>query len=152
MISVSRSNAECATACTERNCSCFDWIAAGHHAAQCRVVDPAMHWDLAKSPDGEVAYTPGSPWGPAPPSPGPTPPHPDPGCGVNESLRVASSKSLDGPWELTFFKGNDSPYYPGGIVFPWPRREFSCIKMVDFHWLSIEKWWRDCQTQVTTAT
>ena len=36
-------------------------------------------------------------------------------------MRVAYSKSLDGPWQLEYFKGNDSPYYPGGIVFPWPR-------------------------------
>ena len=36
-------------------------------------------------------------------------------------MRVAYSKSLDGPWQLEYFKGSDSPYYPGGIVFPWPR-------------------------------
>ena len=116
--------ADCATECVKRKCSCFDWIAAGHHASQCRVVGAATHWNLAHSPSGEVAYTTGaSPWGP--PSPSPAPPHPNPsdGCGVNQTLRVASSKSLDGPWEFTFFKGNDSPFYPGGVVFPWPRRD-----------------------------
>eukprot|EP01052_Picozoa_sp_SAG31_P036407 SAG31_NODE_4539_length_3154_cov_17.499836_2_plen_377_part_00 len=118
------SAAACNAECIKRNCSCFDWISqAAHHSAQCRVVDPAVRWDLAPSPDGEEAYTYGSPWGPLPP-PGPQPaPTPDPGCGVNETLRVASSKSLYGPWELTFFKGNDSEYYPSGVVLPWPRRD-----------------------------
>ena len=119
------SAAACGVECTKRNCSCYDWIGTHTHAAQCRVVAATTHWMLAHSPDREQAFTHGSPWGPPPsPPPGPAPPPGpvDPGCGVNETMRVAYSKSLDGPWELEYFKGNDSPYYKGGgIVMPWPR-------------------------------
>jgi hypothetical protein len=51
-----------------------------------------------------------------------TPPTGKPKCGDNnETIRVAHSRSLSGPWELTYFKGKGSSYWSGtdGIEMPW---------------------------------
>ena len=48
--------------------------------------------------------------------------HAQSGCGVNQTVRVLYSKSLDGPWQNVSFRGNDSRWYgPDSIPFPWDQ-------------------------------
>merc|ERR1712232_571054 len=44
---------------------------------------------------------------------------------VNQTMRVAASKSLDGPWELVYFRANGSSWWPDGIDFPWSE-QYNC--------------------------
>ena len=58
-------------------------------------------------------------------------------CGVNQTMRVAVSETLDGPWELVYFKGRNSSYYPGGIELPWSE-EYNCNVNNPAGWVQLE--------------